>query len=158
MLTIKILNVFKYGRDALSLRLLYDIIPFLNKKFDIIQCHFGPIGNTGVLLKQLGIEGDVDIKTAHQVVEQVIKVIGIDTEVIESSPNKITMKVSACPVFNAGAAIGMDPAIIEEGCQAGAMAFMTAIVKQLNPNMSIRLAKFRESPDKCCLEEIVLEA
>ena len=51
------LNVFKYGRAALSLRLLYYLVPFLGKKFDIIQCHFGSIGNIGAMLKQLGIEG-----------------------------------------------------------------------------------------------------
>jgi colanic acid/amylovoran biosynthesis glycosyltransferase len=51
------LNIFRYGRTALSLRLLYGLILFFNKKFDIIQCHFGSIGNVGVLLKQLGVEG-----------------------------------------------------------------------------------------------------
>jgi colanic acid/amylovoran biosynthesis glycosyltransferase len=51
------LNIIKYGRTALSLRLLYYLIPFVNKKFDIIQCHFGSIGNIGAFLKQLGIEG-----------------------------------------------------------------------------------------------------
>lgn len=49
------LNVFKCGRDAASLRLLYQIIPFLDKgPYDIIQCHFGPCGNLGVFLKDLG--------------------------------------------------------------------------------------------------------
>jgi hypothetical protein len=115
-------------------------------------------GQGQMVKQQLGLEGDVDLQTAYQVLEQVVNVIGVETEVIESSPNKITMKVSACPVFNAGAAIGMDPAGIEEGCQYGAMPFLTAIVKQLNPNMSVRLAKFRGTPDKCCFEEIVLEA
>ena len=51
------LNIIKYGRTALSLRLLYYLIPFVNKKFDIIQCHFGSIGNIGAPLIQLGIEG-----------------------------------------------------------------------------------------------------
>ncbi len=51
------LNVFKYRKKALSLWLLYLIIPFLNKDFDIIHCHFGHIGNIGVYLKRLGFEG-----------------------------------------------------------------------------------------------------
>ena len=51
------LDIIKYGRTALSLRLLYYLIPFVNKKFDIIQCHFGSIGNIGAPLIQLGIEG-----------------------------------------------------------------------------------------------------
>ena len=54
---LKSMNVFKYGKTALSLTLLYTIIPFLNKKFDIIHCHFGPNGIIGVHLKEIGIPG-----------------------------------------------------------------------------------------------------
>ena len=58
---LKSLNIFKYGKTALSLTLLYTllytIIPFLNKKFDIIHCHFGPNGIIGVYLKEIGIPG-----------------------------------------------------------------------------------------------------
>jgi len=50
------LNIFKYRKEAASLKLLYKIVPFLNKrKYDVIQCHFGPNGNLGVLLKDLGV-------------------------------------------------------------------------------------------------------
>jgi colanic acid/amylovoran biosynthesis glycosyltransferase len=51
------LNIFKYGKKASSLSLLYILIPFLNKKFDILQCHFGSSGNIGAFLKELGIKG-----------------------------------------------------------------------------------------------------
>lgn len=51
---LKSLNIFKFGKEAASLRLLYKVIPFLNKsQYDIIQCHFGPNGNLGVLLKMV---------------------------------------------------------------------------------------------------------
>lgn len=56
---LKSLNIFKYGKQALSLNLLYAVINFLDKDFDIIYCHFGPIGNLGVCLKQIGIKGKV---------------------------------------------------------------------------------------------------
>lgn len=56
---LKSLNVFKYGKDALSLRLLYILIRFFDRKFDIIQCHFGPNGIIGVLLKEIGIKGKI---------------------------------------------------------------------------------------------------
>ena len=55
----KSLNVFKYGKEALSLWLFYLIIPFLDKDFDIIQCHFGPNGNMGAYLKQMGFKGKI---------------------------------------------------------------------------------------------------
>jgi len=54
---LKSLNVFKYGKMALSLKLLYILIPFLDKRFDIIHCHFGPNGIIGVHLKEIGIPG-----------------------------------------------------------------------------------------------------
>ena len=61
---LKSLNVFKYGKTALSLELLYALIPFLDKKFDIIHCHYGPNGILGVYLKEIGAEGKV-ITTFH---------------------------------------------------------------------------------------------
>lgn len=66
MAILRSLNVFKYGKAALSFKLLYLISPFLDKKsYDIIHCHFGTIGNLGVLLKELGaIEGKV-VTTFH---------------------------------------------------------------------------------------------
>lgn len=50
---IKSLNIFKYGRKTLSL--IYFVIYLLDEKFDIIHCHFGPNGNVGAYLKELGI-------------------------------------------------------------------------------------------------------
>lgn len=54
---LKSLNIFKYGKHALSLNLFFVVISFLDKNFDIIYCHFGHIGNMGVCLKQIGING-----------------------------------------------------------------------------------------------------
>ncbi len=48
------LNVFRFGRRAASLAILYMIAPFLAGKFDIVHCHFGPNGMKGALLKDLG--------------------------------------------------------------------------------------------------------
>ena len=58
---LKALNFFKYGKETLSLRIFYLILPFLEeKKYDIIHCHFGPNGNIGVLIRKLGIiEGKI---------------------------------------------------------------------------------------------------
>jgi colanic acid/amylovoran biosynthesis glycosyltransferase len=56
---LKSLNVLEYGKAALSLRLLYSLIPFLDKNFDILHCHFGPNGIIGVHLKSMGIIGKI---------------------------------------------------------------------------------------------------
>lgn len=54
---LKSLNFFKYGKDALSLYLVYWCLFFLNKKIDIIHCHFGPTGIIFTKLKEAGIRG-----------------------------------------------------------------------------------------------------
>lgn len=60
------LNIFKYGRKAASFNLLFQIIPFLEKgPYDIIHCHFGPSGNFGVFLKEVGAISSKVITTFH---------------------------------------------------------------------------------------------
>lgn len=58
---LKSLSVFKYTRDALRVKLLPSCLSrFKNHSYDIIHCHYGPNGNLGVLLKEIGgIEGKV---------------------------------------------------------------------------------------------------
>jgi len=47
-------------RGAVSPLILYKISPFFNKGlFDVILCHFGPNGNTGILLCRMGLKGKV---------------------------------------------------------------------------------------------------
>lgn len=52
---LRCLNVWRYGREALSLRLLYwsDML-YEEKSFDIIHCHFGPVGNLAAKLRDAG--------------------------------------------------------------------------------------------------------
>ena len=44
------------GRSKYSLNLLYIVRPFLpQRSYDVIHCHFGPMGVRGALLKDLGL-------------------------------------------------------------------------------------------------------
>ena len=63
---LKSLNIFRFGRRATSLWMLYQIFPFLDKEpYDIIQCHFGHIGYLAILVKEIGaIKGKV-VTTFH---------------------------------------------------------------------------------------------
>lgn len=55
LVILRCLNVFKYGRKAASLRQLYEAIPFLGcRRYNIVQCHFGPIGLLGSKLRDIG--------------------------------------------------------------------------------------------------------
>ena len=50
------LNVFKYGRQAASLRMLYRAASLVGAgPYDIIHCHFGPNGLLGVGLRNAGV-------------------------------------------------------------------------------------------------------
>jgi colanic acid/amylovoran biosynthesis glycosyltransferase len=68
MAFVRALNVFKFGRQAASLRVLYKVMPFLDRNipdYDIVHCHFGPNGDLGALLKDIGaIRGEV-VTTFH---------------------------------------------------------------------------------------------
>ncbi|GET37218.1 glycosyltransferase [Microseira wollei] len=47
------LNVFKYGKQAISLWLLYTAIPNLKKSYDIIHCQFGTQSFRGIAFKTI---------------------------------------------------------------------------------------------------------
>jgi len=49
------LNVFRYGRCASSLTLLFQAAPFF-RRYDIVHCQFGHNGRLGAILKELGLQ------------------------------------------------------------------------------------------------------
>jgi len=53
------LNIFKFGKQALSLRIFYQILPFLNKNIDIIQVHYADYLDRAILLKKTGFKAPV---------------------------------------------------------------------------------------------------
>jgi hypothetical protein len=50
----------------------------------------------------------------------------------------------------------MDEKAIEASCRGGSLGFMDAVAKQLNPDLSYELVKFRSSADDYCEEIVVL--
>jgi colanic acid/amylovoran biosynthesis glycosyltransferase len=61
MAVLKSLNLLKFGKDVASSKILYQINTFLDKgPYDIVHCHFGPIGPLGVTLKDVGaVQGKI---------------------------------------------------------------------------------------------------
>ncbi|KAB8320512.1 colanic acid biosynthesis glycosyltransferase WcaL [Tolypothrix campylonemoides VB511288] len=54
-LLLQSLNIFKYGKRAASMRLLYSVIPLLKSQpYDIIHCQFGMYGIEGMILRDVG--------------------------------------------------------------------------------------------------------
>jgi colanic acid/amylovoran biosynthesis glycosyltransferase len=52
-LLLRTLNVFKYGRFALSFKLPYWVTPFLGKRFDLVHCHFATVANVFLIIKDI---------------------------------------------------------------------------------------------------------
>jgi colanic acid/amylovoran biosynthesis glycosyltransferase len=55
MAVLNSLNFLKFGKDAASLNILYQIGPFLSRgPYDIVHCHFGPSGHLAINLEAVG--------------------------------------------------------------------------------------------------------
>jgi colanic acid/amylovoran biosynthesis glycosyltransferase len=50
---LRALNVFRYGREALSLKLLYRSEPLLGLDADLVHCHFGNIANRYLVMREI---------------------------------------------------------------------------------------------------------
>ncbi len=73
-------NVFQHGRRAISLRLLYWADRLVHEEpFDVILAHFGPLGQLGAKLRQLGLLSGRLVTVFH----------GVDMSVqVRANPNK----------------------------------------------------------------------
>jgi hypothetical protein len=109
-----------------------------------------------MLKEQAGVE-EVDAQTAAALAGKLIEeAFGIKSEVAETSPQRVVTRIGRCPLYEAAQMLGTDAAVIEALCRAGAIRNMDSITKQLNPDLSYQLSKFRSSADDFCEEVIVL--
>lgn len=53
LILFRVLNFKKYGRGALSLKLVFWVAPFVGKKFDLIHCHFGRTANKYLIIRDI---------------------------------------------------------------------------------------------------------
>jgi hypothetical protein len=111
-------------------------------------------GNT--MKKQSGIK-KFDAKTAWPAVKTTCDNLGIGVKVVEESPKKVAVKIGKCPVYEAGHECGIDNKTLESHCRSGSIRYLDVLVKQLNPNLTHRLVKYRSGPDDFCEEETVIE-
>ena len=64
LVILKSINILSFKKDIISLSVLYSVIPFIGKKYDIINAHFGGIGIIGSNLKYVGVQGKL-VTTFH---------------------------------------------------------------------------------------------
>jgi colanic acid/amylovoran biosynthesis glycosyltransferase len=58
-------NILKYGKKAASLSLPIAVLPFMEKCYDILHCHFGPNGDFGIFLRKIGATSGKVVTTFH---------------------------------------------------------------------------------------------
>jgi hypothetical protein len=115
------------------------------------------MGSTiGEMMKGQEDSEEFHAKAAWSLVRSFKDCLGSSYEVSEEGPQRVVVKNGRCPIYEAARMVGMDADTIETGCRAGPIRLMDAVAKQLNPNLNLRVAKFRSSPDDFCAEEIVL--
>lgn len=60
------LNIAAFGKEGISLKNFYRVLPFFGRgEYDIIHCHFGPLGNLGAVLKYAGALSGKLVTTFH---------------------------------------------------------------------------------------------
>jgi hypothetical protein len=110
----------------------------------------------GKMLRQQAGLDEYDAIAAYSLGKGLIAGLGIDVEPTEQSPQRVVFKIPKCPVYEAAKMLGMDDNAIEATCRVGAIRYMDAVAKQLNPKLSHRLVAFRSESDGGCEEVIAL--
>ena len=105
----------------------------------------------GEMLKKQ-VEGD-DCKAAWDLMQILNKNIPRPIEVIEETPQKISMKIGKCPMADASKIVGLP---VDMMCQNIFLPMTEAAVKAINPNMRAGV-KCRTSPKEPCEEWFFLD-
>jgi hypothetical protein len=109
----------------------------------------------GKMMKEKAGAEEIDARTAWSMVKAIPEGIGISSEVAVAGPQEVVVKLGKCPLYTAGSMLGLDNSTIEHMCRSGAARLMETVTKQLNPNLSYQLRKFRSGADDFCEEAIV---
>ena len=105
----------------------------------------------GEMLKKQ-VEGD-DCKAAWELMQILNKNIPRPMEVIEESPQKVSMRVGKCPMADASKITGLS---VDTMCQNIFIPMTEAAIKAINPDLRVGV-NFRSSPKETCEEWIFLD-
>jgi hypothetical protein len=104
----------------------------------------------GGLLRQQAGAKKFDAHMAATLVRATYENLGISMKMEEESPRSILLTCTSCPNYTAAHEVGIDDKTIESWCRVGNIKFIDTVVKQLNPDLSFRLVKFRTTPKDSC--------
>lgn len=111
----------------------------------------------GKMIREQAGAAKFDVKAAAKAArESIAEDFGIISKVVDETPNSVVVHCGRCPVYEAARMVGIDAENVETDCCGGAIRYMDALVKQLNPNLSYELRTFRSSADDFCEEAVVM--
>lgn len=110
----------------------------------------------GKMMKEQSDIEEFDAQTALSLLKTFPEGSGVSVEVIEESPQKVVLRAGRCPAYEAAQMMGLSAETIEATCRNGGERLLDILLKQLNPNLSLQLMKFRESADDFCESKIEL--
>jgi hypothetical protein len=115
-------------------------------------------GARGRMIKENSGGAEFDAITAAAAARKsILDDFGIESKPISENADKVVTQCGQCPVYDGAQVAGLDSGTIEAQCRDCSIGYMDALVKQLNPNLTYRLSKFRSAPGEPCEEEIVME-
>ena len=94
-----------------------------------------------------------DAEDAYVLIKVIPEGLGIDYEVIETSPLKVVVRMNKNPLYDAAKIAGLDA---EKFHRESAIAYMDKIVQLLNPDLRYELVKFKFTDDDYYVEQIIL--
>jgi hypothetical protein len=111
----------------------------------------------GRMIKQETGTAEFDIKAAAKATrDSIYQDFGITSKVVDETPKSVVVQCGRCPVYEGASMAGFDHDSIGTQCCAGAIRYVDALVKELNPDLSYELRKFRTSGEGFCEEAIVM--
>lgn len=109
------------------------------------------------LIKRLGVKGG-DIDAGLAVYSAFLADCETEHEIAEKGENKVLIRVSKCPIYDAYYGAGIDCNWqAEKMCKTLTLPLINAVLEQVNPNLKVMLKKYRSSSEGYCLEELLLE-
>ncbi len=109
------------------------------------------------LIKEQTGAQELDLEAIHSIIPKLLEEnMGLVFEAVEKTPSKIVYNVGRCPVYESSEMLGMDPAAIQARCHATSSLYLDALLKALNPNVSLELDSFRQTAGDHCVESFVL--